>query len=187
MRWLRSSLLSLFSSDLAIDLGTANSLVYCKGRGIVVSEPSIIAVNQRSGKVEAVGGLAKSMLGRTPGNILLVRPMKDGVIADFEVTERMLEHLIKKAHGRKMYYRVVIGVPSEITQVEKRAVNGLGRRLFVGTQGVEYAGDETEESDEADEDERAHGVPPGGGTGPRPRGSAPWPGSVPGTVRPEEP
>ena len=124
MRWLPSSILSLFSSDLAIDLGTANSLVYCKGRGIVVSEPSIIAVNQRSGKIEAVGGMAKSMLGRTPGNILLVRPMKDGVIADFEYTEKMLSSFIKRAHQRPIGLRprIVIGVPSGITQVERRAV-----------------------------------------------------------------
>ena len=124
MRWLRSSLLSLFSSDLAIDLGTANSLVYCKGRGIVVSEPSIIAVNQRTGQVEAVGGPAKSMLGRNPGSILLVRPMKDGVIADFEYTEKMLSSFIKRAHQRSIGVRprIVIGVPSEITQVERRAV-----------------------------------------------------------------
>ena len=83
-------MLSMFSNDLAIDLGTANSLVYSKGRGIVVSEPSIVAVNQKTGKVEAVGKEAKEMLGRTPGNIIAIRPMKDGVIADFEHTERML-------------------------------------------------------------------------------------------------
>ncbi len=124
MRWLPSSLLSLFSTDLAIDLGTANSLVYCKGRGIVVSEPSIIAVNQRTGRIEAVGSLAKSMLGRNPGSILLVRPMKDGVIADFEYTEKMLTSFIKRAQNRPIGLRprIVIGVPSEITQVERRAV-----------------------------------------------------------------
>jgi rod shape-determining protein MreB len=124
MRWLPSSLLSLFSSDLAIDLGTANSLVFCKSRGIVVSEPSIIAVNQKTGRVEAVGGPAKAMLGRTPSNIILVRPLKDGVIADFEYAEKMLDSFIKKAHGRSFGVRprIVIGVPSEITQVEKRAV-----------------------------------------------------------------
>jgi len=124
MRWLPSSLLSLFSNDLAIDLGTANSLVFCKGRGIVVREPSIIAVNRKTGRVEAVGGPAKAMLGRTPGNIILVRPLRDGVIADFEYTEIMLANFIKRAHKRSVGVRprIVIGVPSEITQVEKRAV-----------------------------------------------------------------
>jgi rod shape-determining protein MreB len=125
MGWSPRSLLSLFSNDLAIDLGTANSLVFCKGRGIVVSEPSIVAVNQKNGRVEAVGANAKEMLGRTPGNIVAIRPMKDGVIADFEHTEKMLDHFIKKAHGNRTFGvrpRIVIGVPSEITQVEKRAV-----------------------------------------------------------------
>ncbi len=118
------SLLSLFSSDLAIDLGTANTLVFAKGQGIVVDEPSIVAINKVTGEVEAVGHEAKEMVGRTPGNIVAIRPMKDGVIADFKVTERMLNYFIQKAHGRKMlvHPRIVIGVPSEITQVEKRAV-----------------------------------------------------------------
>src|SRR5260370_14575822 len=118
------SLFSLFSSDLAIDLGTANTLVYAKGKGIVVKEPSSVAINKANGEVEAVGKEAKEMLGRTPGNIVAIRPMKDGVIADFKVTERMLNHFIQKAHGRKLlvHPRIVIGVPSEITQVEKRAV-----------------------------------------------------------------
>jgi rod shape-determining protein MreB len=118
------SLFSLFSSDLAIDLGTANTLVYAKGKGIVVNEPSIVAINKTNGEVEAVGKEAKEMLGRTPGNIVAIRPMKDGVIADFKVTERMLSYFILKAHGRKVlvHPRIVIGVPSEITQVEKRAV-----------------------------------------------------------------
>jgi rod shape-determining protein MreB len=109
---------------LAIDLGTANTLVYAKGRGIVVNEPSIVAINKNTGEVEAVGKEAKEMLGRTPGNIVAIRPMKDGVIADFKVTERMLNYFIQKAHGRKMlvHPRIVIGVPCEITQVEKRAV-----------------------------------------------------------------
>jgi rod shape-determining protein MreB len=124
MRWSPGSLLSLFSDDLAIDLGTANSLVYCRSRGIVVSEPSIIAVNQKTGRVVAVGGPAKAMLGRTPGNIVLVRPLRDGVIADFEYAEQMLNSFIRQAHGRSFGVRprIVIGVPSEITQVEKRAV-----------------------------------------------------------------
>jgi rod shape-determining protein MreB and related proteins len=118
------SLFSLFSSDLAIDLGTANTLVYAKGKGIVVNEPSIVAINKTTGEVEAVGKEAKEMLGRTPGNIVAIRPMKEGVIADFKVTERMLNYFIQKAHGRKMlvHPRIVIGVPSAITQVEKRAV-----------------------------------------------------------------
>jgi rod shape-determining protein MreB len=118
------SVFSLISSDLAIDLGTANTLVFAKGKGIVVNEPSIVAINKTNGEVEAVGREAKEMLGRTPGNIVAIRPMKDGVIADFKVTERMLNYFIQKAHGRKMlvHPRIVIGVPSEITQVEKRAV-----------------------------------------------------------------
>ena len=118
------SFFSIFSSDLAIDLGTANTLVFAEGRGIVVREPSIVAVNKITNKVEAVGSAAKEMLGRTPGNIVAIRPMKDGVIADFEVTERMLDYFIKKAHGRSLFVRpkIVISVPSDITQVEKRAV-----------------------------------------------------------------
>jgi rod shape-determining protein MreB len=118
------SLFSIFSSDLAIDLGTANTLVYAKGKGIVVNEPSIVAINKNTGEVEAVGKEAKEMLGRTPGNIVAIKPMKDGVIADFKVTEKMLNYFIQKAHNRKMlvHPRIVIGVPSEITQVEKRAV-----------------------------------------------------------------
>jgi len=118
------SLFSIFSSDLAIDLGTANTLVFAKGKGIVVNEPSIVALNKNTGEVEAVGKEAKEMLGRTPGNIVAIKPMKDGVIADFKVTEKMLNYFIQKAHNRKMLVRprIVIGVPSEITQVEKRAV-----------------------------------------------------------------
>ncbi len=119
------SVFSLISSDLAIDLGTANTLVYAKGKGIVVNEPSIVAINKNNGEIEAVGKEAKDMVGRTPGNIVAIRPMKDGVIADFKVTERMLNYFIHKSHGRKMlvHPRIVIGVPSEITQVEKRAVS----------------------------------------------------------------
>ncbi len=123
-------LLGFFSNDLAIDLGTANTLVYARNKGIVVREPSVVVVNRLTNRIEAVGGEAKEMLGRTPGNIESIRPMKDGVIADFEVTERMLEYFIKKAHGRKMYVhpRIVIGVPGEITQVEKRAVRDSATR-----------------------------------------------------------
>src|SRR5437879_2521973 len=118
------SVFSLFSSDLAIDLGTANTLVFSKGKGIVVNEPSIVAINKNTGEVVAVGKEAKDMLGRTPGNIVAIKPMKDGVIADFKVTEPMLNYFIHKAHNRKLlvHPRIVIGVPSEITQVEKRAV-----------------------------------------------------------------
>ncbi|MFQ5525291.1 MAG: rod shape-determining protein [Thermoanaerobaculia bacterium] len=125
-----ASLLRYFSNDLAIDLGTANTLVYARNQGIVVREPSVVVVNQLTNRIEAVGAEAKEMLGRTPGNIESIRPMKDGVIADFEVTERMLEYFIQKAHGRRMYVhpRIVIGVPSEITQVEKRAVKDSAMR-----------------------------------------------------------
>jgi len=116
--------LQWFSSDLAIDLGTANTLVFTQANGIVVREPSVVVVNSQSNRIEAVGTEAKGMLGRTPGILFLVRPMKDGVIADFEMTEHMLKHFIRKAHhGRRLARpRIVIGVPSEITPVEKRAV-----------------------------------------------------------------
>src|SRR3981189_3286039 len=112
--------LSFLSSDLAIDLGTANTLVYAKGKGIVVSEPSIVAINRVTGKVEAVGKDAKEMLGRTPGNIVAIRPMKDGVIADFEITAAMLRYFIQMAHNRKTMVkpRIIIGIPSGITAVE---------------------------------------------------------------------
>lgn len=124
------SVFSVFSNELAIDLGTANTLVFAKNKGIVVSEPSIVAINKVTGKVEAVGKEAKEMLGRTPGNISAIRPMKDGVIADFEVTEKMLTYFIQKAHNRKVWVapRIVIGIPSEITQVEKRAVKDSALR-----------------------------------------------------------
>jgi rod shape-determining protein MreB len=121
---------SLFSKDLAIDLGTANTLVYAKGRGVVVSEPSIVAINKVTNQVEAVGREAKEMLGRTPGRIVAIRPMKDGVIANFEATEKMLQHFIRQAHNGKTWIspRVVIGIPSEITQVERRAVEDSAYR-----------------------------------------------------------
>jgi rod shape-determining protein MreB len=120
----------LRSSDLAIDLGTANTLVYAKGRGVVVSEPSIVAINKITNNVEAVGKEAKEMLGRTPGNIVAIRPMRDGVIANFEVAEKMLQHFIRKAHNGRSWVspRVVIGIPSEITQVERRAVEDSAYR-----------------------------------------------------------
>ncbi|MGI6638360.1 MAG: rod shape-determining protein [Desulfobulbus sp.] len=114
------------SKDLAIDLGTANTVLYVKGKGIVLREPSVVAVRKdmRGSKVLAVGGEAKEMLGRTPGNIVAIRPMKDGVIADFEVTEAMLRYFINKVHNRRrlVHPRIIISVPSGITQVEKRAV-----------------------------------------------------------------
>ena len=119
-----------FSTDLAIDLGTANTLVYVRGQGIVGNEPSVVAVAKGSNKVLAVGLEAKRMLGRTPGNIVAIRPMKDGVIADFDATERMLHYFISKVHNRRALFspRIVIGVPSGITQVERRAVKGPPRR-----------------------------------------------------------
>jgi len=127
MSRLLDSLLGFFSNDLAIDLGTANTLVYVKGKGIVLSEPSVVAVKKDvrgANKVLAVGLEAKKMLGRTPGNIVAIRPMKDGVIADFEVTEAMLRHFISKVHNsrRLVRPRIIICVPTGITQVEKRAV-----------------------------------------------------------------
>ncbi|HEY6099665.1 MAG TPA: rod shape-determining protein, partial [Anaeromyxobacter sp.] len=118
---------NILSRDLAIDLGTANTLIYIRGMGIVSNEPSVVAVQQdaRGGrKVLAVGKEAKEMLGRTPGNIVAIRPMKDGVIADFEVTAAMLKYFIQSAHNRKSFVkpRIIIGIPSGITEVEKRAV-----------------------------------------------------------------
>jgi rod shape-determining protein MreB len=118
------SLLRVFSTDLAIDLGTANTLVYVAGKGIVLNEPSIVAVNRQTGEVVGCGTDAKEMLGRTPANVTAVKPLRDGVIADFEMAETMLTYFIKKAHKRKklVHPRIVIGVPSETTEVEKRAV-----------------------------------------------------------------
>ena len=123
-------LLSLFSADLAIDLGTVNTRVYARDRGIVVNEPSAVALDARTGEVQAVGKEAKEMLGRTPANIRVVKPLKGGVIADFKVTEKMLSYFIQKAHQRRtlVHPRIVISVPSEITQVEKRAVTDAAYR-----------------------------------------------------------
>lgn len=120
-------ILGKFSNDLAIDLGTANTLVYVKGKGIVLSEPSVVAVHKDSRgmkKVLAVGAEAKKMLGRTPANIVAIRPMRDGVIADFDITEAMLRHFILRVHNRRTLVRprIIVSVPSCITQVEKRAV-----------------------------------------------------------------
>jgi len=122
--------LAMFSNDLAIDLGTANTCVFARGRGIVLSEPSIVAFNTSNATIEAVGNEAKEMLGRTPANITAIKPMRDGVIADFEAAERMLGYFIRKAHKGKRLVRprVIIGVPSEITQVERRAVKDSAYR-----------------------------------------------------------
>src|SRR4026208_1672040 len=122
--------LSLFSHDLAIDLGTANTCVFARGAGIVLNEPSIVAVNNVNDQIEAVGHDAKEMLGRTPGSITAIRPLRDGVLVDVAAAEKMLGYFIKKAHGRKSFVRprVVIGVPSEITQVERRAVKDSAYR-----------------------------------------------------------
>jgi rod shape-determining protein MreB len=118
------NLLGFLSSDIGIDLGTANTLVYVKDKGVVLREPSIVAVKAGTTQVLAVGDEAKRMLGRTPGNITAIRPLKDGVIADFEITEAMLRHFIQKAHGHRRFVRprVLVAVPSGITEVEKRAV-----------------------------------------------------------------
>ncbi len=118
------SILSRFSNDLAIDLGTANTLVYVKNKGIVIDEPSIVAIHREKRTVLAVGKEAKEMLGKTPGNIIAIRPMKDGVIADFETTESMLRYFIQRAHNRRIFLRprIIICVPSGITPVEKKAV-----------------------------------------------------------------
>jgi rod shape-determining protein MreB and related proteins len=128
-----------FSNDLSIDLGTANTLIYVRGRGIVLNEPSVVAIREESARggrvVQAVGAEAKMMLGRTPGNITAIRPLKDGVIADFTVTEKMLQHFIKKAHGSRYFRpspRVLVCVPYGSTQVERRAIResaeGAGAR-----------------------------------------------------------
>jgi rod shape-determining protein MreB len=119
-----NALIGLVSTDLAVDLGTANTLVYVRGQGIVLDEPSIVALRAADHSVLAVGHAAKAMLGRTPGNIVIVRPLRDGVIADFDVTQKMLHAFITRAHGRRALARprIILGVPSGITQVEKRAV-----------------------------------------------------------------
>ena len=125
MNFFFDKLLGVFSSDLAIDLGTANTLVYVKGKGIVLSEPSVVAIRtdaRAKNRILAVGLEAKNMVGRTPGNIVAIRPLRDGVIADFDITEAMLRHFIHKVHNRHKFVRprIIIAVPSGITQVEKR-------------------------------------------------------------------
>lgn len=123
-------LFGVLSSDIGIDLGTANTLVYVRGQGVVLCEPSVVAIERGSNRVLAVGEEAKRMLGRTPGNIVAIRPMKDGVIADFDITESMLRYFIRKVHRKKTLIspRVVIAVPSGITEVEKRAVKDSAER-----------------------------------------------------------
>ena len=134
------SVLGMLSADMAIDLGTANTLVYVKGRGIVLNEPSVVAIMTKGGKkqVLAVGNDAKMMLGRTPGNIEAIRPMRDGVIADFEVAEEMIKHFIQKVHNRKFFSSplIVVCVPSGSTAVERRAIQDSAlsagaRRVFL--------------------------------------------------------
>ena len=124
------NLFSFFSQDIAIDLGTANTLIYVKGKGIVLNEPSVVALSNNKGnakaKVLAVGHEAKTMLGRTPGNIIAIRPMRDGVIADFDVAEEMIKHFIRKAHNHNSFFSpvIVVCVPSGATSVERRAIEG---------------------------------------------------------------
>jgi len=117
--------------DLAIDLGTANTLVYLKGKGIIVQEPSIVVINKQNGKVEAVGNRAKEMLGKTPSTVMAIKPMRDGVIADFEIAEKMLDYFIKKSTNNRGFLlrpRIVIGIPTGITEVERRAVKDVAMR-----------------------------------------------------------
>ena len=130
---------------MAVDLGTASTLVYVRGRGIVLSEPSVVAIDSRTGEVHAVGAEAKLMLGRTPGTITAIRPLKDGVIADFDVTEQMLRHFIQKVHqNRWAHPRVVVCVPSGVTGVERRAVEeatiSAGARAAVPHRGAHGCG-----------------------------------------------
>ena len=130
MRFL-DKILRLFSEDIAIDLGTANSEVYVKGRGIVIQEPSVVAINQKTGQILAIGIEAKKMVGRTPAHIVATRPLRAGVISDFEVTEQMLRYFIEKARKKSWLFtsrpRVIIGVPSGVTGVEKKAVIDAGK------------------------------------------------------------
>ncbi|MGB3922264.1 MAG: rod shape-determining protein [Minisyncoccia bacterium] len=131
----KKGLRNLFSHDIGIDLGTANTLVYLRGRGIVINEPSVVAVNQKTGQVVAVGTEARAMLGRTPGHILAIKPLVDGVISDFEITEEMVSYLLGKATrgvNKVMSPRVVVGVPSNITNVEIRAVRDATRNAGAG-------------------------------------------------------
>ena len=137
---LLNKIFSYFSKDIAIDLGTANSLVYVKGQGIVINEPSVVAVNQKTGQILAIGDEAKKMVGRTPAHIVATRPLVSGVISDFEITEQMLNYFIEKVHKKKFILsprpRVIIGIPSGVTEVEKKAVcdaakNAGAREVFL--------------------------------------------------------
>jgi len=126
-----SKLFGYFSKDIGIDLGTANTLVYVRGRGVVINEPSVVAINQKTGQVLAIGEEARKMVGRTPAHIVATRPLQDGVISDFEVTEQMLKYFIHKVHKGSIFLfprpRVVIGIPSGVTEVEKKAVEDAAR------------------------------------------------------------
>jgi len=127
IKWIKEK----FFCDLAIDLGTANTLVFLRGKGIIVQEPSIVVVNKATGKVEAVGKSAKEMLGKTPASVMAIKPMRDGVIADFEIAEKMLDYFIKKSTNNRGFIlrpRIVIGIPTGITQVERRAVKDVALR-----------------------------------------------------------
>ncbi len=119
-------LLGIFSSDISIDLGTANTLVLVRGKGIVINEPSVVAIEKKTKRVLAIGADAKKMVGRTPANIVAIRPLRDGVISDFDITEKMLDYFIKKVHDHMFFSlprpRVVVGIPSGVTEVERRAV-----------------------------------------------------------------
>jgi rod shape-determining protein MreB len=125
-----NSVLSLFKNEIAIDLGTTNTLLWTEDSGVIINEPSIVAINSKLETIEAIGSAAKEMVGRTPGDIIAIRPLRDGVIADFEITEKMLEYFIAKAVLKKVLVRprIVISVPSEITQVEMRAVQDSAYR-----------------------------------------------------------
>lgn len=143
-----NTFLGLFSKDVGIDLGTATSLVYVRGRGIVINEPSVVAVNQKTGQVVAIGSEARRMIGRTPAHITAIRPLREGIISDFEVTEEMLRYFIQKVHDGALHAfprpRVVIGIPSEVTEVERRAVedaakNAGAREVFLVEQPMAAA------------------------------------------------
>jgi rod shape-determining protein MreB len=143
-----SKFLSYFTEDIAIDLGTANSLVYVRGKGIVINEPSVVAINQKTGQILAIGEEAKKMVGRTPAHIQAIRPLVRGVVSDFEVTQQMLRYFIEKAHKKKLIFgawpRVIIGIPCGVTEVEKKSVedaakNAGAREVFLIEQPIAAA------------------------------------------------
>jgi rod shape-determining protein MreB len=133
--------ISYFTEDIAIDLGTANSLVYVRGKGILINEPSVVAINQKTGQVLAIGEEAKRMVGKTPAHIQAIRPLKRGVVSDFEITEQMLKYFIEKVHKKRKFIfgawpRVIVGIPCGVTEVEKKAVedatkNAGAREVFL--------------------------------------------------------